>query len=281
MQPDSTATPGPAYRCPAPPTLLLSLLLLLAELERMDLAATHPLEHTEAHSAASAESLPTPPRSPTGQRPLDHAPADLEAATATTPSPMLGPGASLGYFPPLTPVASHDPLLLRSRLQTEDHISSLRKRKGDKSSDFYQRQNAHIHGLLKHLDDHVREAEEDEDTHRLPVRPSALQRTARAADARPSDPLTRLALAAEQIKIAVYGSLIANWCARVPSLLSNTCRVDAKLIVVDTASSPSSSSTPPSRPSRSPSLAPRSTRSLTRPPTASSTIVTARPATST
>lgn len=162
----------------------------------------HPLEPAEnAHS--SHESLPTPPRSPSpsGQaaaaltantpppqlvaasssyKQESSTPSALEAGVSpggrNEPSPCPTPGTLgaadyLGYFPPVTPVTSYDPLLLKSRLQTEDHITDLRKRKGKgKSAAFYTKQNQHITGLLKHLDDHVREADEEEDTNRLPVR---------------------------------------------------------------------------------------------------------------
>ncbi|GAA5882748.1 hypothetical protein JCM3774_003254 [Rhodotorula dairenensis] len=157
-------------------------------------AIPHPLEPQQSKHS-SHESLPTPPRSPTlsatkepvtPARELD--PATLEAAVSpallgTSPAQTpgtLGAADYLGYFPPITPQTSHDPLLLKSRLQSEDHITELRKRKGNSSAAFYQKQNQHITGLLKHLDDHVREAEEEEDTNRL------------------------------AIKIAIYGSLVCN-----------------------------------------------------------------------
>jgi hypothetical protein len=46
-----------------------------------------------------------------------------------------------GYFgPALTPVTSSDPLLLKDKLQSEETISELRKRKGNKSGAFYKEQ---------------------------------------------------------------------------------------------------------------------------------------------
>ncbi|TNY18740.1 hypothetical protein DMC30DRAFT_335861, partial [Rhodotorula diobovata] len=75
---------------------------------------------------------------------------------------------------------SHDPLLLRDRVQTDEHLSELRKRKKKSLHALYSRQNQQIDDLLKHIDDHVREAEEEEDNNRL------------------------------AIKIAIYGSLAAN-----------------------------------------------------------------------
>ncbi|GAA5974598.1 hypothetical protein JCM11641_007018 [Rhodosporidiobolus odoratus] len=145
----------------------------------------HPLEQTTTkHSAGS---LPTPPRSPrlgaiassSAQPVLSY---DLEAASPAL-SPALTPNLSqaAAYFgPALTPVGSADPLLLRDKLQSEAHISELRKRKGNKSGAFYKKQNETIEGLLKSLDRHVEEAEEEEDANRL------------------------------AIKIAIYGSLGAN-----------------------------------------------------------------------
>lgn len=159
----------------------------------------HPLEPVESKHS-SHESLPTPPLSPklspakpstTGRHPAtsaaatgitsssrEQSPSALEANLSPPigDSPSQTPGTLgavdyLGYFPPITPQTSHDPLLLKARLQTEDHITELRKRKGKpKSAAFYQKQNEHITGLLKHLDDHVREAEEEEDASRLAVR---------------------------------------------------------------------------------------------------------------
>ena len=145
-------------------------------------AVQHPLEPQESKHSSN-ESLPTPPRSPTlsaAKDPItparEHDPATLEANISSPlgPSPAQTPGTLgaadyLGYFPPITPQASHDPLLLKSRLQSEAHITELRKRKGNSSAAFYQKQNQHITGLLKHLDDHVREAEEEEDASRLAV----------------------------------------------------------------------------------------------------------------
>lgn len=146
-------------------------------------ATQHPLEPQQSKHSSN-ESLPTPPRSPTLSATKDpvtpareHDLATLEAAISPVldASPAQTPGTLgvtdyLGYFPPVTPQTSHDPLLLKSRLQSEDHITELRKRKGNSSAAFYQKQNQHITGLLKHLDDHVREAEEEEDTNRLAVR---------------------------------------------------------------------------------------------------------------
>lgn len=78
-----------------------------------------------------------------------------------------------------------DPLLLKSKLQSQDHITALRRRTGSKKSRgvgaFYLRQNDQIASLLKSMDQHIEEAQEEEDTNRL------------------------------QIKIAIWGSLGCNW----------------------------------------------------------------------
>ncbi|GAA6011076.1 hypothetical protein JCM10207_005487 [Rhodosporidiobolus poonsookiae] len=145
---------------------------------------THPLQPTPTRN--SGDSLPTPPRSPTlgtslphgAPAPLDHAPLSLEGGTPLSPAMGASTG---GYFgPALTPSSSADPLLLKSKVQTEEHISELRKRKGNKSAAYYKKQNETIDDLLKSLDQHVQEAEEEEDANRL------------------------------SIKIAIYGSLICN-----------------------------------------------------------------------
>ncbi|GAA6011073.1 hypothetical protein JCM10207_005486 [Rhodosporidiobolus poonsookiae] len=134
----------------------------------------HPLQPMP--TKASSDSLPTPPRSPTlgasvphgAPAPLDHAPLSLEGGTPL--SPALGTSTG-GYFgPALTPSSSADPLLLKSKVQTEEHISELRKRKGNKSAAYYKKQNATIEGLLKSLDQHVSEAEEEEDSNRLAIK---------------------------------------------------------------------------------------------------------------
>ncbi|GAA5884236.1 hypothetical protein JCM6882_002190 [Rhodosporidiobolus microsporus] len=121
--------------------------------------------------------------------PLDHAPLSLESsfpvsAEGLSPAPRTGDAASAFGFDggaPLTPISSSDPLLLASRLQSAEQLSALRKRKGgDKSAGFYERQNGQIEGMLKSLDRHISEAEEEEEGNRT------------------------------AIKIAIYGSLFCN-----------------------------------------------------------------------
>ena len=135
---------------------------------------SHPL------AKRSYSSLPTPPRSPTGIKPVDPV-GDVEALKSGSPNLGGGGGGfspmtpsdglnTTNYFPAITPVHSNDPLLLATRLQTEEHISELRKRKnGNKTGAFYSKQNAHIASLLKSMDQHILEAEEEEDSNRLAV----------------------------------------------------------------------------------------------------------------
>jgi hypothetical protein len=68
-----------------------------------------------------------------------------------------------------------DPLLLASRLQSEEHIQNLRQRKqrrkqGKDVGEFYKKQNKQIQALLMTMDQHIESAQEDEDTNRLAVR---------------------------------------------------------------------------------------------------------------
>ncbi|GAA6030145.1 hypothetical protein JCM8097_009284 [Rhodosporidiobolus ruineniae] len=133
---------------------------------------THPLQ--TAHEGNSSGSLPTPPRSPalgaSAPAPFDHG----DAASAIVDN-------DLESLPPLVETTSADPLMLRSRLLTGDAMAEMRKRKKGKGVfDYHERQDAHIEDLLKHIDDHVRDAEEEEGASRMTV------------------------------KIAIYASLICN-----------------------------------------------------------------------
>ncbi|KAM0789804.1 hypothetical protein ACM66B_006656 [Microbotryomycetes sp. NB124-2] len=76
----------------------------------------------------------------------------------------------------------HDPLLLKSKIQSEETLSNLKRRNTGKRhiGKFYSQQNEQIEALLKSLDKHVEDAQADEDSNRM------------------------------SIKIAIYGSLIAN-----------------------------------------------------------------------
>lgn len=97
------------------------------------------------------------------------------AINATPPSPPFSPSdhqlETLGD----TVNPADDPFLLGSKLQTEEHITHLRQRKkgGKKAknvADFYAKQNKQIQALLMTMDQHIDEAQEEEDTNRLAVR---------------------------------------------------------------------------------------------------------------
>ncbi|KAJ7644281.1 cation efflux family-domain-containing protein [Roridomyces roridus] len=80
---------------------------------------------------------------------------------------------------------SGDPLLLASRLQSEETLHNLRNRKkrrkqGKVVGSFYEKQNKQIESLLMTMDQHIETAQEEEDNNRL------------------------------AIKIAIYASLVAN-----------------------------------------------------------------------
>lgn len=85
--------------------------------------------------------------------------------------------------------SDRDPLLLATKLQSDEHINSLRNRRAKKSQNrlgrFYQRQNAHIQALLKSMDDHIYEAGQEEEGNRMAV------------------------------KIAVMASLVGNMCGLI------------------------------------------------------------------
>nr|GAT50611.1 cation diffusion facilitator [Mycena chlorophos] len=68
-----------------------------------------------------------------------------------------------------------DPLLLATRLQSEEHINNLRQRKqrrkqGRAAGDFYDKQNKQIASLLMTMDQHIETAQEEEDTNRLAIK---------------------------------------------------------------------------------------------------------------
>ncbi|KAJ7164635.1 CDF-like metal transporter [Mycena crocata] len=121
------------------------------------------------------ESVPMTPMS-ASTAPSDPGASDLLASTSLSASDSATARSS---------VSDDDPLLLASRLQTEEHIKNLRQRKkgrkqGKVVGEFYEKQNKQIEALLMTMDQHIENAQEEEDTHRL------------------------------AIKIAIYGSLIAN-----------------------------------------------------------------------
>ncbi|KAF7297784.1 Cation diffusion facilitator [Mycena kentingensis (nom. inval.)] len=68
-----------------------------------------------------------------------------------------------------------DPLLLATRMQTEETINSLRRRKqrkkeGKAAGEFYEKQNRQIAALLMTMDQHIESAQEEEDTNRLAIK---------------------------------------------------------------------------------------------------------------
>ncbi|SCV74690.1 BQ2448_7719 [Microbotryum intermedium] len=129
----------------------------------MSVIEEHPL-------APSPVPFPSPPLSPSDRQ------ADLNAFEAD-------PAYRGGFLASsLSRNEEADPLLLKSKIQSDEHLTEIRRRrKGGKLLDsFYTRQNDHITSLLKPMDKHIQEAAEEEDANRLPI------------------------------KIAIYGSFICN-----------------------------------------------------------------------
>ncbi|KAJ6582943.1 CDF manganese transporter [Mycena vulgaris] len=96
-------------------------------------------------------------------------PISLEAIV--TPSALITTPSGSDTVDPSTP-SNDDPLLLGSRLQTEEHINNLRHRKkarkqGKVVGEFYEKQNKEIEALLMTMDKHIENAQEEEDTNRL------------------------------------------------------------------------------------------------------------------
>lgn len=124
----------------------------------------HPLGDTKRSS--SPVPFPSPPLSPSDER-------DIEAFAADVPAFNYRSGDFLSQA--LSGTSSdRDPLLLKSKLQTEEHITELTHRRSTRSrknlGDFYNRQNKHIHSLLKPMDKHIEENRADEDANRMAVR---------------------------------------------------------------------------------------------------------------
>lgn len=148
-------------------------------------------DRATAVSPSLATSYPSPPQSPV-----------LEPSRLGPYSPHAGP--DLEAYPPLSATATiaseRDPLLLRTRIRSDEDVFQLRRRGSRKHKSarrprlsgeteltnskavagFYENQNAHINALLKPIEVHAHEAGEAE-----------------AADAL-------------KIKIAIYGSLVCN-----------------------------------------------------------------------
>lgn len=123
-----------------------------------DANIAHPLAIDTASIQSKHPSLPSPPDSPSRLEQGSPS-AERKAASASiaqgTYSPPLQPYAPREFGERLSRAGSMsaDPLLLSSRLRSEDDLASLRKRKG--LSAFYKRQNSQIKDLLKPMDDHI------------------------------------------------------------------------------------------------------------------------------
>ncbi|KAI5481295.1 hypothetical protein MNV49_004917 [Pseudohyphozyma bogoriensis] len=119
---------------------------------------------------------PSPPGSPSEE-------IDVEFTAASYPP--SGRYDAGHFFSRAKLPSDADPLLLKTRLQSEQTLAELRKRKngtkGRTLGSFYKNQNERIKSMLKSMDDHIEEAAEDEDNNRRAV------------------------------KIAIYGSLVCNW----------------------------------------------------------------------
>ncbi|ORY56818.1 CDF manganese transporter [Leucosporidium creatinivorum] len=128
------------------------------------------------HPLANAESpgrLPSPPLSPDD--------IDMERS-ASQGNDFDDAYRRHGFLATAIDQSERDPLLLKDKLQPEEHLKSLRHRKTGKKhvASHYERQNSHIQSLLKPLNAHISEAQAEEEDARLSV------------------------------KIAVYGSFICN-----------------------------------------------------------------------
>lgn len=128
----------------------------------------HPLATTSTtrKSSSSPVPFPSPPLSPSDER-------DIEAFAADVPALDYRSGGFLSQA--LSGTSSdRDPLLLKSKLQTDEHITELTHRRSTRSrkdlGDFYSRQNRHIYSLLKPMDKHIEESQADEDANRTAVR---------------------------------------------------------------------------------------------------------------
>ncbi|KAF8307180.1 hypothetical protein DL93DRAFT_2088238 [Clavulina sp. PMI_390] len=92
---------------------------------------------------------------------------------------------------PVASPMSPDPYNLKSSMMSEEQLSELRKRSGKKKNEivaFHRRQNELIHNVLKPMEEHTEDARAAEEQTRIPV------------------------------KIAIWASLIANFCLCVLQL---------------------------------------------------------------
>jgi len=152
----------------------------------MTYATDSTLQHPLAIDTASLKSsvgsqkgsLPSPPESPTQRE------RDLEAARGSPDSPPLAGAyqqAPFGEESSRPGSMVSDPLLLSSRLRSDEDIAELRRRKGNKAKAktlqaFYERQNGQIKDLLKPMDDHINEAKLDEESNSRAVSGKRIER---------------------------------------------------------------------------------------------------------
>lgn len=105
---------------------------------------------------------PSPPLSPSDERDIEAFGTAFHADRHTLHHALSSQSNS-----------DRDPLLLKSKLQTEEVIHDLRRRRQAQGKqnlgNFYLDQNAQIHSLLKSMDAHISDAQEDEDSNRTAV----------------------------------------------------------------------------------------------------------------
>ncbi|KAF7346126.1 Cation diffusion facilitator [Mycena sanguinolenta] len=97
---------------------------------------------------------------------MDSIPLEAAVPLDATPRPSSGSSRSSSV------TNTGDPLLLASRLQSKEQISSLKKRRkhGKVIGEFYEKQNKQIENLLLSMDQHIENAQEEEDTNRLAIK---------------------------------------------------------------------------------------------------------------
>ncbi|KIJ07922.1 hypothetical protein PAXINDRAFT_173201 [Paxillus involutus ATCC 200175] len=121
-------------------------------------------------------------------------PPELHEVTQVNQDVEMEPQASVAKHP--------DPYMFRDGLKTDDELSQLRRRHktGKHLEKYHRKQNDLINSLLKSMDDHTKEAKEDEEASRL------------------------------AIKIAIWASLIANFSLCVLQLYAAISAVSLSLI---------------------------------------------------
>ncbi|KAJ6509002.1 cation efflux family-domain-containing protein [Mycena sanguinolenta] len=100
--------------------------------------------------------------------PLETAALPLEAAAPLDATSSASNGSSRRS----SVTNPGDPLLLASRLQSKEQISTLKKRRkhGKVIGEFYEKQNKQIENLLLSMEQHIENAQEEEDTNRLAIK---------------------------------------------------------------------------------------------------------------